>query len=300
MSRSGRITVSIRQPRLGLDSVKLKLMVVSGKGGVGKSFVTSSVATGMALRGLRVGILDGDVYGPTIPKMLGLSGTALQADEGTGKIYPVVGPLGIKVVSIEFALPSDETAVIWRAPLVNRALEEFLGSVEWGELDALVIDLPPGTGDAPLTIAQKLQNDLDGSIIVTIPSEISRRIVLKSIDFSAKLNVPVAGIVENMCCFYCPESGKTYYVFGRGAGERIAAEKGIRFLGSIPLDPRIGESNDRGEPYLLRHGDSETAKRIMAIVDGLIELYKDKLAGEKKGSTRRLLRLPGEGSEGEA
>lgn len=287
--------MSIRQPRLGLDKVKLKLMVVSGKGGVGKSFVTSSIALGMALRGLRVGILDGDVYGPTIPKMLGLSGMGLQTDEA-GRIYPVVGPLGVKVVSIEFALPSDETAVIWRAPLVNRALEEFLGSVEWGELDALVIDLPPGTGDAPLTIAQKLQNDLDGTIVVTIPSEISRRIVLKSIDFSAKLNVPVAGIVENMCCFYCPDSGKTYYVLGRGAGERIAAEKGVRFLGSIPLDPRISESNDRGEPYLLKHGDGETAKHIMAIVDRLIELYRDKLSGGRREGDRRLLKLPGEES----
>lgn len=132
-----------------LKDVKLKLVTISGKGGVGKSLVSTSIAVGFAMRGYKVGVLDGDVYGPTVPKMLGLSDMTLYVEQKTGKIVPVTGPLGIKVVSIEFALPSDDTAVIWRAPLVNQALRDFVAQVDWGPLDVLVVDLPPGTGDAP-------------------------------------------------------------------------------------------------------------------------------------------------------
>ncbi|MFN7105960.1 MAG: Mrp/NBP35 family ATP-binding protein, partial [Pyrobaculum sp.] len=218
-----------------LKGIKLKLVTISGKGGVGKSFVTTSIAVGFAMRGYRVGILDGDVYGPTVPKMLGLSHNSLYVDEKTGEIIPVTGPLGVEVVSIEFALPGDDTAVIWRAPLVNQALRDFISQVRWGPLDVLVIDLPPGTGDAPLTIAQSLQGGLDGSIVVTIPTDISRRIVLKSIDFSRRLNIRVAGVVENMCCFKCPDTDKVYYIFGKDAGKKIAEAAGVPFLGGIPI-----------------------------------------------------------------
>ncbi|ABP49661.1 MAG: Mrp/NBP35 family ATP-binding protein [Pyrobaculum arsenaticum] len=288
-----------------LKDVKLKLVTISGKGGVGKSLVTASIAVGFAMRGYKVGILDGDVYGPTIPKMLGVSDSTLYVDQKTGKIIPVVGPLGIKVVSIEFALPSDDTAVIWRAPLVNQALRDFIAQVEWGPLDVLVVDLPPGTGDAPLTIAQSLQGGLDGSIIVTIPTEISRRIVLKSIDFSRKLNIRVAGVVENMCCFKCPDNGKIYYIFGRDAGKKIAEAAGVPFLGGIPIDPEFSQHLDRGRLHEFLAKDNETAKAVLSIVNALEEMYKDKLSQqaqpkEEKPKRISLLKLPGEEEEGES
>ncbi|MEM0277443.1 Mrp/NBP35 family ATP-binding protein [Pyrobaculum sp.] len=288
-----------------LKDVKLKLVTISGKGGVGKSLVTASIAVGFAMRGYKVGILDGDVYGPTIPKMLGVSDSTLYVDQKTGKIIPVVGPLGIKVVSIEFALPSDDTAVIWRAPLVNQALRDFIAQVEWGPLDVLVVDLPPGTGDAPLTIAQSLQGGLDGSIIVTIPTEISRRIVLKSIDFSRKLNIRVAGVVENMCCFKCPDNGKIYYIFGRDAGKKIAEAAGVPFLGGIPIDPEFSQHLDTGRLHEFLAKDNETAKAVLSIVNALEEMYKDKLSQqaqpkEEKPKRISLLKLPGEEEEGES
>ncbi|RFA97448.1 Mrp/NBP35 family ATP-binding protein [Pyrobaculum aerophilum] len=284
-----------------LKDVKLKLVTISGKGGVGKSLVTTSIAVGFAMRGYRVGILDGDVYGPTVPKMLGLSDSTLYVDQKTGRIIPVVGPLGIKVVSIEFALPGDDTAVIWRAPLVNQALRDFISQVEWGPLDVLVVDLPPGTGDAPLTIAQSLQGGLDGSVIVTIPTEISRRIVLKSIDFSRKLNIKVAGVVENMCCFKCPDNGKVYYIFGKDAGKRIAEAAGVPFLGGIPIDPEFSQYLDSGRLHEFLGKDNETAKAVLAISDKLIEMYKDKLSQQtvpkEKPKRISLLKLPGEEEE---
>ncbi|NAZ33992.1 MAG: P-loop NTPase, partial [Pyrobaculum sp.] len=228
----------------------------------------------------------------------------LYVEQKTGKIVPVTGPLGIRVVSIEFALPSDDTAVIWRAPLVNQALRDFVAQVDWGPLDVLVVDLPPGTGDAPLTIAQSLQGGLDGSVVVTIPTEISRRIVLKSIDFSRKLNIRVAGVVENMCCFMCPGDGKVYYIFGRDAGKRIAEAAGVPFLGGIPMDPEFSQYLDAGRLHEFLAKDNETAKAVLSIVDKLAEMYRDKLTqqvqpGREKPRRISLLKLPGE-EEGES
>jgi len=260
-----------------LKDVKLKLVVISGKGGVGKSFIATSLALGFALRGYKSGILDADIYGPTVPKMLGISAERLRVDEEGKRIIPAVGPLGVKVVSIDFLLPSDDVAIIWRAPLMNQAIMEFLSSVEWGSLDVLVVDLPPGTGDAPLTIAQQLKGSIDGAVLVTIPSLISKRIVAKCIDFARKLDIPIAGIVENMCCFYCPDTGKPHYIFGRGIGERMAEEYGVEFLGGVPLDPQVSEANDLGQPPLLRYPTSKASEAIMAIVDKLIDRYRERL-----------------------
>ncbi|MGC8607663.1 MAG: Mrp/NBP35 family ATP-binding protein [Vulcanisaeta sp.] len=284
-----------------MKTIKTKFAIMSGKGGVGKSFVTASLALGFAMRGYRVGVLDADVYGPTVPKLLGLVGANLYLSEDE-KIIPAEGPFGIKVVSMDFLLPTEDTAVIWRGPLVDRAIKDFLGSVLWGDLDALFIDLPPGTGDAPLTIAQTLANEMTGSIIVTAPSDVSKRIVQKAIDFSRKVKIPIVGIIENMCCFYCPESGKTYYVFGRLIGKEMADKYGVPYLGMVPLDPRIGESNDLGEPFLMKYSTSDTARAIFSIVDTVIAMYKDKLEAKTETPTKKqiksLLKLPGE-EEGE-
>ncbi|GGP20132.1 ATP-binding protein [Thermocladium modestius] len=276
-----------------LKKVKMKIAVMSGKGGVGKSFVTMSLAVGFALRGLKVGVLDADIYGPTIPKLLGLTNTSLYLDDKRQVIIPAVGPLGIKVVSMDFLLPSEDTAVVWRGALVAKAVDDFLSNVDWGELDALLIDLPPGTGDAPLTMAQMLSDQMTGSVIVTIPSDVSMRIVKKSIDFSKKLKIPIIGIVENMCCFTCPESGKTYNIFGRGIGEEMAKQEGLQFLGRIPMDPRISEANDAGVPFLLKYPDIEAAQRVLEIVDKILEENKDKLSGQQR-KTLSLMKLPGE------
>ncbi|WP_069807155.1 Mrp/NBP35 family ATP-binding protein [Vulcanisaeta thermophila] len=283
-----------------MKGIKTKFAVMSGKGGVGKSFVTASLALGFAMRGYRVGILDADVYGPTIPKLLGIVGSNLYLTEDE-KIMPAQGPFGIKVVSMDFLLPTEDTAVIWRGPMVDRAIKDFLGNVVWGELDALFIDLPPGTGDAPLTIAQSLTNEMTGSIIVTAPSDVSKRIVQKAIDFSRKVKIPIVGIIENMCCFYCPDNGKTYYIFGKLIGREMANEYGIPYLGMIPLDPRIGEANDAGEPFLMKYSTSETAKAILSIVDTIIAMYKDKLELKVQTAPRKpirsLMKLPGEEEE---
>lgn len=279
-----------------LKKVKLKIAVMSGKGGVGKSFVTMSLAVGFALRGLKVGILDADIYGPTIPKLLGLTNTSLYLDDKRQVIIPAVGPLGIKVVSMDFLLPSEETAVVWRGALVAKAVDDFLSNVDWGELDVLLIDLPPGTGDAPLTMAQMLSDQMTGSIIVTIPSDVSLRIVKKSIDFSKKLKIPIIGIVENMCCFTCPESGKSYNIFGKNIGEDMAKQEGLKFLGRIPMDPRISESNDAGVPFLLKYPDIEATQSVMNIVNEVLEMNKDKLSGQQK-KTLSLMKLPGEEEE---
>ncbi len=258
-----------------------------------------SLAVGFALRGLKVGVLDADIYGPTIPKLLGLTNTSLYLDDKRQVIIPpAVGPLGIKVVSMDFLLPSEDTAVVWRGALVAKAVDDFLSNVDWGgELDALLIDLPPGTGDAPLTMAQMLSDQMTGSVIVTIPpSDVSMRIVKKSIDFSKKLKIPIIGIVENMCCFTCPESGKTYNIFGRGGigGEEMAKQEGLQFLGRIPMDPRISEANDAGGvPFLLKYPDIEAAQRVLEIVDKILEENKDKLSGQQR-KTLSLMKLPGE------
>ncbi len=268
-----------RQVAESVKNVKVKIAVISGKGGVGKSFVSASLAVGFALRGFKTGVIDADVYGPTIPKMLGVSRPReIMVDQTVEKIVPPYGPLGIKVMSTDFLLPSEETPVIWRGPLVARLLQEFFTKVYWGELDFLVIDLPPGTGDEPLTIAQLLApENLDGTVIVTIPSEVSKRIVRKAIEFARRLEVQILGIVENMSYFYCPKCGERYYIFGRDTGKRLAEEAGIPFLGSIPLDPRISEANDMGVPFLLKYPDSEASKAIMEIVDKLIDRFKNRL-----------------------
>ncbi|MGC8542739.1 MAG: Mrp/NBP35 family ATP-binding protein [Vulcanisaeta sp.] len=308
-SQGGKIRVSVQKAgpldtgeiAQTMRTIKTKFAIMSGKGGVGKSFVTASLALGFAMRGYRVGILDADVYGPTIPKLLGLVGANLYLSEDE-KIIPAEGPFGIKVVSMDFLLPTDDTAVIWRGPLVDRAIKDFLGNVRWGELDALFIDLPPGTGDAPLTIAQALANEMTGSIIVTAPSDVSKRIVQKAIDFSRKVKIPITGVIENMCCFYCPETGKTYYIFGKLIGKEMADKYGIPYLGMIPLDPRIGESNDLGEPFLMKYSTSDTARAILSIVDTIIAMYKDKLEAKVEAPAKRqiksLLKLPGEEEEG--
>jgi ATP-binding protein involved in chromosome partitioning len=227
--------------------IKHKIAIISGKGGVGKSTVTVNLAAAFAKAGFKVGILDADIHGPTVPRLLGLSGKQVKVtQEGA---YPIVGPLNIKVVSIDFFLP-EEIPTIWRGPLKMGAIRQFLKDMIWGELDLLFIDLPPGTGDEPLSIAQLLP-DIDGVIVVTMPSETSSTIVKKAITFANRLNMPIIGVVENMSGFICPHCGTKTEIFQSGGGKKIADESNVEFLGSIPIEAKIGQDADKGKPFII-------------------------------------------------
>jgi len=248
-----------------MSKVKHKIAVISGKGGVGKSVVTANLAMAFALNGRegRVGILDADIHGPCIPKIIGLKGQRLQA--GPPGIFPAFGPLGIKVVSMDFLLPEQETPVIWRGPLKYQAIRQFLSDIVWGELDYLFIDLPPGTGDESLSVMQLLP-DMDGVVIVTIPSEVSQDVVKKAVSFARQLTTPIIGVIENMSGFICPNCGAEINIFKIGGGEKIASEMNVPFLGRIPIDPKICEDSDEGMPFVVRHRDSAAAKAFAEIV----------------------------------
>jgi ATP-binding protein involved in chromosome partitioning len=248
-----------------MDKIKRKIVVLSGKGGVGKSTVTTNLAMALAHLGYadRVGVLDADITGPTIPKMLGVRGVGL--DVGEPGILPARGPLGTRVVSMDFLLPSDETPVIWRGPLKSMAIRQFLSEVQWGDLDFLLVDLPPGTGDEALTVMQSIPN-ITGVVIVTIPSEVSQLVVKKAVTFTAQLKAPILGIVENMSGFVCPKCGTEISIFRTGGGQKIAEELRVPFLGKIPIDPRICEDSDTGTPFIVQHPDSLSAVAFREIV----------------------------------
>lgn len=251
--------------KLKMNKIKHKIAIISGKGGVGKSTVTVNLAMAFAMHGYanNVGILDADIHGPSVPKMLGLKGQRLQANP-VG-IFPVIGPLGIKVVSMDFLLPSDEAPVIWRGPLKMKAIQQFLSDIMWGDLDFLFVDLPPGTGDEPLSVMQLIP-DMDGVVIVTIPSEVSQIVVKKAVTFVRQLGVPVIGIIENMSGFICPKCGTEVNIFKVGGGQKIAEDLSAPFLGSIPIDPEICRDSDNGMPFITEHADSPAAKAFSEIV----------------------------------
>jgi ATP-binding protein involved in chromosome partitioning len=256
--------------RVRMGKVKHKIAVISGKGGVGKSLVTVNLAVALAIKGRkgRIGVLDADIHGPCVPRMMGLRGSHLQS--GPPGIFPAFGPLDIRVVSMGFLLPSDDSPVIWRGPLKMGAIRQFLSEIVWGDLDYLLIDLPPGTGDESLSVLQLLP-EMDGVIIVTIPSEVSQDVVKKAVTFARKMDTPVVGIVENMSGIVCPHCGERIDVFGVGGGERISSEMGVPLLGSIPLDPNISTATDSGTPFIVAEPDSQAAKSFEAIVEKIEE-----------------------------
>jgi len=254
-----------------MGKIKYKIAIISGKGGVGKSTVTVNLATSFAMQGKRVGVLDADIHGPSVPRLLGLEGQ--QAKPSPNGLFPIDGPLGMKVMSIDFFLP-EQAPTIWRGPLKMRAIRQFLSDVDWGELDFLFIDLPPGTGDEPLSIAQLLP-DIDGVVIVTMPSELSSSIVKKAITFAERLHMPIIGVVENMSGFICPHCGKKTEIFSSGGGKKMSQEMDVTFLGSIPIDPEVGLDSDKGTPFVHSHKDSTAAKAFVEIVKN-VELYLKK------------------------
>jgi ATP-binding protein involved in chromosome partitioning len=238
-------------PKIALPHIKNVVAVASGKGGVGKSTVAANLALALSKSGQRVGLLDADIYGPSVPIMMGIRGLIDQATTAL--------PLdcqGLKLMSIGFLVPATQ-AVIWRGPMVDRALRQFLTDIDWGALDCLVIDLPPGTGDAQLTLTQNAP--LTGAIIVTTPQDVSLVDARKGLEMFRQVRVPVLGIVENMS-YFVGEDGKRYEIFRHGGGKKLAAEAGVPFLGEIPIDPRVAECGDLGEPIVSKYPDSPVAK----------------------------------------
>ncbi len=225
--------------------------VVSGKGGVGKSMATASLANLLASRGYRVGIMDADITGPSIPRMYGLTGPAVADDEG---IYPVLTDNDIKVMSINLLMPDPETPVIWRGPVLANMVKQFWKDVIWGELDYLLVDMPPGTGDVPLTVFQSLP--VDGIIIVTSPQDLVKMIVKKAYNMAAAMKIPVLGMIENYSYLKCPDCGKEIAVFGKSKVDEVSKEMGVPVLGKMPVDPALTELSDEGRfsqaenPYL--------------------------------------------------
>ena len=251
-----------------MGKIKYKIAVMSGKGGVGKTTVSVNLAYALAMRNYKVGILDADIYGPDIP-------IALRIEDKVPKvsgeaILPFEGPLGIKVMSIQFLLPEEDAPIVWMGPLVSKAIQQFVAQVEWGELDFLVIDLPPGTGDEALAVAKNVPG-LTGIVVVVTPQKIALHDAKKALGMAKIIKVPVLGIIENMRGFRCPHCGGITYIFGKGGGEDTAKTLGVPFLGDLPLDPRVVEFTDQGMPFIAANPDSEISKKFNVVVDNLLK-----------------------------
>ncbi len=253
-----------------MSKIRNKILVMSGKGGVGKSTVSVNVAVNLASRGLRVGLMDVDIHGPSIPGLLNLSDS--RPESGSNGLKPIVYKAGsgeVRVMSIGLLLGSRDAAVIWRGPLKMGAIKQFLKDVEWGELDYLIIDSPPGTGDEPLSVCQLIEG-LTGALIVTTPQKIAIDDVRKSITFCYQLKTKVLGVIENMSGFVCPKCGEITDIFMSGGGEQMAREMGVPFLGKIPIDPMVVRAGDEGNPIVVHSPESKVSKAYSSIVEPLM------------------------------
>ncbi len=284
------------------EQVEYKIMVLSGKGGVGKTTVATGLALALARSGKKVGLLDIDITGPNVPKMLGVTDVDLHVEDG--QIHPAIGPHGVKVISMAFLLDDPDKPVIWRGPIKLGAIQQFIGDVAWGQLDALIIDFPPGTSDEPLTVAQSLP-DMDGIVIVTTPQEVALLDSRKSINFAKTLQLPVLGVVENMSGYTLQGVAKdaegapladavievvgprdalietttgadgewsvTLDIFKRGGGEDAAADMEVPFLGRLPFDPGFVSGGDDGVHRIIAEPDGEAARAFEGVVERLLE-----------------------------
>ena len=245
-----------------MRKIKHKMMVLSGKGGVGKTTVSVNLATTLALKGYRVGLLDADIHGPNVPKMLGVQEVKLMVND-ENMIVPVEPIPNLKVISLQMALPSDDVPVIWRGPLKHKAIQQLLDEVAWGDLDFFIVDMPPGTGDEALSVAQ-LITDMDGALIVVTPQEVALLDATKALNFARQVNQKVVGIIENM----------TGEIFGKGGGEKAAKKYNVPFLGSIPMDANIVRCGDEGKPFVIEYAKSEAAKAFEEVVENLLNVLE--------------------------
>ena len=248
------------------QDIKYIIAIASGKGGVGKSTVSTNLAVALAQLGKKVGIMDADIHGPDIPMMFGINERPMVNSEK--RIIPIE-KYGVKVISIGFLLDSDSTPVIWRGPLITKIIEQFYNDVEWGVLDFLIIDLPPGTGDASLTISQSLPTKY--GIIVTTPQDVSVLDASKALSMFKQTNIEVIGVVENMSYFVCPSTGEKFEIFGSGGGERMQFEFGVKLLGKVPIEAKVREGGDTGMPIVLIKENTETKKEFASIAKEVLE-----------------------------
>ena len=264
-----------------LKGPKNVIAVAAGKGGVGKSTVAVNLALALTRHGAKVGLLDADVFGPSIPQMLGAPEVPASASKDS-RIIPALHQ-GLKVISVGFFVDKDE-AVVWRGPMVHRLLQQFLGDVDWGDLDYLVCDLPPGTGDVQLSLSQLIP--IAGAVMVTTPQEVSIIDVVKGIAMFEKVEIPILGIVENMSYYKCPACGHTDEIFSHGGGKRLAQEVGTDFFGEIPIDTRIRFGGDAGVPIIVASPDSENANRFMNIASAMAIKVAGSVLSKPKRSPR--------------
>ena len=258
-----------------LVGIRHKLMVMSGKGGVGKTTVAINLGVILATEGFRVGLLDADIHGPNVPKMLGVELKPL--DGAGGGLRPIEVLPNLHIISMAYLIQDKDNPVVWRGPLKHSAISQFISEVEWGPLDFFIVDLPPGTGDEPLSVAHLIKN-VDGSIIVTTPQDVALLDSRKSVNFSRVLKIPVIGIVENMSGMKCPHCGKDIPLFKIGGGERAAKELNVPCLGRIPIDPEMVQNCDSGMPYVMSHPNSEATKAFQSIAQQCKEYVENKAA----------------------
>ena len=270
----GTAKVAKTMQDLGLQStlskIKHKILVMSGKGGVGKSTVATNVALGLAKKGYQVGLVDVDLHGPDICRMLDLKEKLYTEKKEKPKLLPpMTYDDNLKIISLEYLMDNRDEAIIWRGPLKIQAIRQFIGDIDWGELDYLVIDAPPGTGDEPLSVAQTIKDV--NALIVTTPQEIALADVRKSISFCRHVKIRILGIVENMSGFICPHCNKPVDIFGSGGGMRTALEFSLRFLGKVPMDPQVVMGGDAGKPYLSSGAGTPATKAFDEVLDNIVK-----------------------------
>ena len=270
----GAAKVATTMQDLGLKStlskIKHKILVMSGKGGVGKSTVATNLALGLAKRGYQVGLIDVDLHGPDICRMLDLKEKLYtEKEEKPNLLPPMTYGDNLKVISLEYLMEDRDEAIIWRGPLKIKAIRQFIGDIDWGELDYLVIDAPPGTGDEPLSVAQTIKDV--NALIVTTPQEIALADVRKSISFCRHVKIRILGIVENMSGFICPHCSEPVDIFGSGGGMRTALEYSLRFLGKVPMDPQVVMGGDAGKPYLSSGAGTVATKAFDEVLDNILK-----------------------------
>ena len=268
-SKRKQMQVEQEQIKQNIKHLKHQILVLSGKGGVGKSSTAVNLAVWLSMQGKKVGLLDIDIHGPSIPKLLNLEGSKLQGQED--KIEPILYSDTLKVMSIGFLIKDENAALIWRGPMKHNVIKQFVSEVSWGDLDYLIVDCPPGTGDEPLSIVQLL-GKADGAVVVTTPQQLAVADVKKCITFCKQLNLPVLGVIENMSGFVCPKCGQRTDVFKSGGGEIMANEMHVPFLGRIPIDPQIVESCDSGQPYVQHYSSSQATQAFKEAMLPLLKL----------------------------
>jgi ATPases involved in chromosome partitioning len=270
---SGEDIESETRLRDSLAKIKHVVIVMSGKGGVGKSTVSSNIAQALSVKGYQTGLMDLDITGPNIPKMFHVEDDKLTVEDE--RLIPVLVPPSLKLMSMAFLLPEKDSAVMWRGPVKMGAIRQFIEDVNWGDLDYLIVDMPPGTGDEALSIVQLIPK-ADGVVIVTTPQDVALLDSRKSITFAAQTKIPIIGLVENMSGFICPHCGETTEIFGAGGGEKTAEGMNVQFMGRIPIEPQIVASGDAGIPIVIRAPDSVSAKAFNEITEKLIRTVEKK------------------------